>query len=44
MLAVVEHQEDIAISQPAGERFLVRVTARPLHTDLCGDLADDEIR
>ena len=44
VLAVVEHQEDIAIGQPAGERFLVRLTARPLHADLRGDLAGDEIR
>ena len=44
VLAVVEHQQDIAIGQPAGERFLVRLTARPLHPDLCGHLAGDEIR
>ena len=44
VLAVVEHQEDIAIGQPAGERFLVRLTARPLHADLRGDLAGDEVR
>jgi hypothetical protein len=40
VLAIVEHEEDIAIRQPAGERFLVRLTARALHADLCGDLAE----
>ena len=44
VLAVVEHQENIAIGQPASERFLVRLTARPLHAHLSSDLASDEIR
>ena len=43
VLAVVEHQQHIAVRKPAGERVLVRLTARPLHPDLRGHFTCDEV-
>ena len=44
VLAVFEHEQEITVRQPSSERIHVRLTARPLHADLCGHLANDQVR
>jgi hypothetical protein len=41
VLAVVEHDQDIAFGQPVGERILIGLTDRPRHPHLRGHLSSD---
>ena len=44
VFAVVDHEQEIPVRQPAGERVHVGLTARALQPDLRGHLADDKVR
>lgn len=44
MLAVVDHEEHIAVGQPVGERILVRLSTRPRQPELRRYFGGDEVR
>jgi hypothetical protein len=44
VFAVVEHEQQVPVRQPSGERIDVGLATRALQPDLCGHLAGDEVR
>ena len=44
MLAVVEHEQQVTVRQPSGQRLHVRFAAGSLQPDLRGHLAGDDVR
>ena len=44
VLTVVEHEQEITVRQPPGERIHIGLAARALQPDLRGHLARDEVR